>query len=50
MTKMEDYQNERQSKWKTTKMKGDKNGRRLKLKTAKMEDDKTEDDVLTILS
>ena len=36
---MEDDQNRRRPKWKTTKMKDDQNGRRPKLKTTKMEDD-----------
>ena len=32
MTKMEEDQNERRPKWKTTKMEGDQNRRRPKLK------------------
>ena len=42
MTKMEDDQNERRPKWKTTKMKDDQNGRRPKWKTIKMEDNQNE--------
>merc|ERR1711895_144757 len=37
--KMEDDQNGRRPKWKTTKMEDDQNGRRPKWKTTKMEDD-----------
>ena len=36
---MEDDQNRRRPKWKTTKMKDDQNGRQPKWKTTKMEDD-----------
>merc|ERR1712215_619707 len=36
---MEDDQNGRRPKWKTTKMEDDQNGRRPKWKTIKMEDD-----------
>ena len=36
---MEDYQNGRRPKWKTTKIEDDQIGRRQKLKTTKMEDD-----------
>ena len=36
---MEDDQNGRRPKWKTTKMEDDRNGRRPKWKTTKMEDD-----------
>ena len=39
MTKIEDDQNGRQSKWKMTKMEDGQNGRRPKWKTTKMEDD-----------
>merc|ERR1711895_353323 len=39
MTTMEDDQNRRRPKWKTTKMEDDQNGRRPKWKTTKMEDD-----------
>merc|ERR1711888_212483 len=39
MTKMEDAQNGRRPKWKTTKMEDDQNERRPKWKTTKMEDD-----------
>ena len=38
-TKIEDNQNGRRSKWKTTKMEDDQNGRRPKWKTSIMEDD-----------
>merc|ERR1711888_4249 len=38
-TKMEDDQNGRRPKWKTTKMEDDQNGRRSKWKTTKIEDD-----------
>ena len=37
---MEDEQNGRRPKWKTTKMEDDENGRRLKWKTTKTEDDR----------
>merc|ERR1712055_462769 len=39
-TKMEDDQSGRRPKWKTTKMEDDQNGRRPKWMTTKMEDDK----------
>ena len=39
MTKMEDEQNGRRAKWKTTTMEDDQNGRRPKWKKTKMEDD-----------
>merc|ERR1712002_492029 len=39
---MEDDQNGRRPKWKTTKMEDDQNGRRPKWKTTKMEDDQNE--------
>ena len=38
-TKMEDDQNGGRPKWKTTKMEENQNGSRPKLKTTKMEDD-----------
>ena len=37
MTKMENNQNRRRPKWKTTKMEEDQNGRRPKWKTTKMD-------------
>merc|ERR1711895_182868 len=43
-TKMEDDQNGRRPKWKTTKMEDDQNGRRPKWKTTKMKTTKVEDD------
>merc|ERR1711888_457867 len=39
---MEDDQNGRRPKWKTTKMEDDQNGRRPKRKTTKMKDDQNE--------